>query len=58
MEEIKTRLEEKNSILSAEQKRQISNKLVFIQLSADKMVAEKAEIYKLVKEIKDILNEA
>jgi hypothetical protein len=33
MEEIKTQLEEKNSILSAEQKRQISNKLVFIQLS-------------------------
>ncbi len=32
MEEIKTQLEEKNSILSAEQKRQISNKLVFIQL--------------------------
>ena len=58
MEEIKTQLEEKNSILSAEQKRQISNKLVFIQLSADKMAAEKAEIYKLVKEIKDILNEA
>jgi hypothetical protein len=58
MEEIKTQLEEKNSILSAEQKRQISNKLVFIQLSADKMAAEKAEIYKLVKEIKDILDEA
>lgn len=57
MEEIKTQLEEKNSILSAEQKRQISNKLVFIQLSADKMAAEKREIYKLVKEIKDILNE-
>ncbi len=32
MEEIKTQLEEKNSILSAEQKRQISNKLVFQQI--------------------------
>ncbi len=42
MEEIKTQLEEKNSILSAEQKRQISNKLVFIQLSVDKMAAEKS----------------
>ena len=42
MEEIKTQLEEKNSILSAEQKRQIRNKLVFIQLSVDKMATEKS----------------
>jgi len=43
MEEIKTQLEEKNSILSAEQKRQISNKLVFIQLQQIKWLLKKGK---------------
>jgi len=43
--------------LNEEQLRQIKNKLTFIDLATDKIVAEKNEINKLVKEIKEILND-
>lgn len=43
--------------LTEEQVRQIKNKLVFIDLSTAKMAEEEREINKLVKEIKEILND-
>ena len=42
--------------LSTEDKRQINNKLTNITLATDKMMMEREVIYKLVKEIKEILN--
>jgi len=42
--------------LSSEDKRQIQNKLTHITLATDKMAAQRDEIYKLVSEIKEILN--
>jgi len=44
--------------LSYEDKRQINNKLTHITLASDKIVAEREEIYKLVGEIKAILNKS
>jgi hypothetical protein len=41
--------------LSYEDKRQIQNKLTFITLATDKMAHEREQIYKLVEEIKEIL---
>lgn len=42
--------------LTSEDKRQIQNKLTFIILEVDKMHAHRDEIYKLVNEIKEILD--
>jgi hypothetical protein len=42
--------------LTEEQLKQIKNKLVFVDLATSRIVAEKEEINKLVKEIKEILN--
>lgn len=42
--------------LSNEDKRLINNKLTHITLASDRMMAQRDEIYKLVKEIKDILS--
>jgi hypothetical protein len=42
--------------LTEEQLRQIKNKLVFIDLATERIVAEKNEVNKLVKEIKEILD--
>jgi hypothetical protein len=43
--------------MEKEQEKQIRNKLTAIGLSSQKMAAEKNEIDKLVKEIKEILDD-
>jgi len=62
IEEIKSDLEELRDVyaqkgmkLSFEERSQIKNRLTAIQLSAEKMAAEKENIYKLTTEIRQIL---
>lgn len=43
--------------LTSEQLRQIKNKLVFIDLATARITTEQNEINKMVKEIKEILND-
>lgn len=42
--------------LNKEELRQINNKLVGIKLSVDKMMDERTKIYRIIEEIKEILD--
>jgi len=56
MEEIIDTLKNSKVTLTKEDLRQVGNKLTFISLATDKMIEERNNIYKLIKEIKDILD--
>jgi len=56
MEDIINELKSKKVILSKEDLRQVNNLLVDISLSTEKIVNEKNNIQKQIKEIKNILD--
>ena len=48
--------ESKSKRLSLEDERRINNKLTDIKVSTDRMLNERKEIFKIIKDIQDILN--